>query len=100
LFADDLINCYFSAIRNIDSTQGKAFNIGGGYNNSLSLLELFGELENSLDIKMDFTRLPVRQSDQKVYIADITKANEIFSWAPLISKATGLQRMINWVGTV
>jgi CDP-paratose 2-epimerase len=100
LFADDLINCYFAAIENIEFAKGNAFNIGGGADNSLSLLELFNKLGNILDINMNFTRLPVRQSDQKVYIADINKATSFFNWEPAINVNDGLQRMINWVETV
>jgi CDP-paratose 2-epimerase len=100
LFADDLIDCYFSAIKNISVTKGQAFNIGGGMPNSLSLLELFRFLEDTLDITMRFERLSVRQSDQKVYVADIAKANEIFSWAPKIKSEDGLTKMIKWVQSI
>lgn len=97
LFADDLIHCYFSAIAHIEQTQGQVFNIGGGMSNSLSLLELFGVLENKLDINMSYTQLPWRQSDQKVFVADISKASSIFNWSPKLDKETGIERMIDWV---
>ncbi len=100
LFADDLINCYFSAIDNIENTKGQAFNIGGGMSNSLSLLELFNELEQRLSIKMDYVKLPVRISDQKVYVADIAKAKQKFGWEPKISSLSALGKMIDWVQTV
>jgi len=99
LFADDLINCYFSAIGNIAETAGKAFNIGGGMKNSLSLLELFAMLEQELNIKMNYKNLPWRQSDQKVFVADIKKATELFTWSPKIDSLEGLRKMIDWVKT-
>jgi CDP-paratose 2-epimerase len=99
LFADDLINCYFKAVSNIETTRGNAYNIGGGMSNSLSLLELFQHLESVLDIKMDFVRLPVRQSDQKVYIADIEKAKNDFGWFPTLECKTGISKMIQWVSS-
>lgn len=99
LFADDLINCYFSAIGHIDQTQGQVFNIGGGMDNSLSLLELFDTLENKLDISMQYTQLPWRQSDQKVFVADIGKASRLFQWEPKLNKDAGIDRMIEWVST-
>lgn len=97
LFADDLINCYFSAISNTSETVGQAFNIGGGMANSLSLLELFEVLENKLGITMSYDTLPWRQSDQKVFVADVSKANSYFGWAPSISKEKGIDKMIEWV---
>jgi len=97
LFADDLISCYFSAIKNIDRSAGKAFNIGGGMANSLSLLELFKLLESQLDIEMKYTVLPWRQSDQKVFVANIDMAADTFKWKPQINKESGVKRMVEWV---
>ncbi|RYE22898.1 MAG: CDP-paratose 2-epimerase, partial [Sphingobacteriaceae bacterium] len=97
LFASDLLSCYSKAVNSIDITAGNAYNIGGGLQNSLSLIELFNILENTLSIKMDYVRLPVRQSDQKVFIADITKASNHFDWTPSVSKKEGLEKMISWM---
>ena len=100
LFADDLINCYFLAVDNINITRGQAFNIGGGQGNSLSLLELFTYLEEKLDIVMNYKKLPVRQSDQKVFISNVEKANRYFNWIPKTTYSEGLQSMINWVNKI
>ena len=97
LFASDLIACYFSAVKAIDITAGQVYNIGGGVANSLSLLELFQQLESMLSVMMDFKRLPVRKSDRKVFIADVTKAKMDFGWLPKVSKAEGIQNMVVWL---
>jgi len=97
LFGSDLIECYRKAIQNIDTTKGKAYNIGGGMKNSLSLLELFVELEDITGIEMKYTKLPWRESDQKVFVADISKAKKDFGWEPKISKQEGIKRMYEWV---
>ncbi len=97
LFADDLIRCYFSAIEHIDITKGNVYNIGGGYQNSMSLLELFTAIEQELDIKMIYEQLPARQSDQKVFIANIDKARRDFKWQPQVGKQIALKSMLNWV---
>jgi CDP-paratose 2-epimerase len=47
------------------------------YPNSLSLLELFSILEEELSIKMKYTKLPPRESDQKIFVANILKAKDI-----------------------
>ncbi len=100
LFASDLINCYFSAIASIDQTRGQVYNIGGGVENSLSLLELFKLLETMLGIEMKYQQLPARQSDQKVFIADVEKASRMFGWKPLISKESAIQLMIGWINNL
>lgn len=100
LFADDLIQCYFSALENIDTIAGQTFNIGGGMENSLSLLELFTLLESKLNIKMPYQKLTARQSDQKVFVADISKAKKLFHWSPKVSKDLGIDKMIEWVDSI
>lgn len=97
LHADDMINLYFSAVKKIDTIQGQVFNIGGGVEFSLSLLELFTILEKELDIKLNYTRLPARESDQKVFIANIDKAKRLIGWEPKVSHHQGIKGMIDWV---
>ena len=97
LFASDLTECYFSALAHIDRTQGQAFNIGGGMANSLSLIELFDILEKELDVKLKYRKLPWRHSDQKVFVANIQKAQNYFAWTPKVNRLEGLREMINWV---
>ena len=92
LFAPDLVRCYFDAVDAIDRVSGEAFNIGGGMANSLSLLELLALLEAELDVALRYTRLPVRASDQKVFVADISKARRLLGWAPCVSKEDGVRR--------
>lgn len=97
LYAQDMVDLYFKAAKNIDKASGQAFNIGGGMQNSLSILELFDILENELNIKLNYMKLPVRESDQKVFVADITKAEKYFNWTPQFSKYIGIKNMLEWV---
>lgn len=96
LYADDMVSLYFLAAQNIEKIRGKAFNIGGGIENSLSLLELFEMLEKKLNIKMQYTQLPPRQSDQKVFVADTKKIEDALNWKAKINKDEGIERMIEW----
>lgn len=97
LQVDDMISLYFSAYKYIEEARGEAFNIGGGIENSLSLLELFTLLEEFGDVRLNFNRLPPRESDQKVFVADIAKAKRILRWEPKVSAKDGVKRMLEWV---
>jgi len=97
LYASDTVNLYLSAAEKIDTLSGQVFNIGGGMENSLSLLELFDFLEKELDIKMDYTKLPWRKSDQKVFVANIDRAKQTACWKADIDKNSGIRMMLNWV---
>lgn len=97
LYASDCVALYLQAAENIDKIKGQAFNIGGGVSNSSSLLELFQLLESDLGIEMQFTQLPPRESDQRVFVADIKKAKKLIEWSPQVEKREGILKMIKWV---
>lgn len=96
LFASDLVELYFQAVKHSADIRGEVFNIGGGMVNSLSLLELFDALNQELGIELKYRQLPWRQSDQKVFVADIRKIQRAIGWAPKVGKIDGLRRMIEW----
>jgi CDP-paratose 2-epimerase len=97
LHAEDMKILYFSALSSSQATGGTVLNIGGGAANSLSLLELFSMLEGILNINLSYSRLPARESDQKVFVADIKKAKKLLNWQPKISTEEGLHKMIKWL---
>ena len=97
LYASDCVALYLKAAESINNIKGQAFNIGGGIENSSSLLELFQFLETELEIKMNYQQLPPRESDQRVFVADIEKAKKLINWTPEVDKAQGIQKMIEWV---
>lgn len=97
LHAEDMKRLYMAAVNNIEKAKGQAFNIGGAIDNSLSLLELFGLLEKLLNIEMTYTKLPVRESDQRVFVANIQKAKNLLSWAPQVSAKEGVTKMVDWL---
>jgi CDP-paratose 2-epimerase len=97
LHADDMRRLYMAAVENIEKVKGQAFNIGGGINNSLSLLELFAMLEKISGVELDYFKRPVRESDQRVFVADISKARRLLDWQPLVSAQEGVERMMEWV---
>lgn len=97
LYASDAIACYLAAVEHIDNVKGEVFNIGGGVENSLSLLELFDILEELTGAKLNYQKIPVRQSDQRIFIADISKATTQLQWKPKVSSREGVSKMLNWL---
>jgi len=96
-YASDMVDLYLRAYKNIDHIKGQVFNVGGGISNSSSLLELFTFLEKELDIKLKYQQLPVRESDQRVFVADLKKTKKLILWEPKISKEEGVRKMIEWL---
>lgn len=99
LHCDDLVGLYKLAFEKRESIAGEVFNIGGGMPNSMSLIELCRELYRLLELDEDpmFRHLPRRQSDQDVFVADISKAKDLIGWEPFVPYTEGIEQMIQWV---
>lgn len=97
LYASDAVECYMAAVEKMDLVRGQVFNIGGGMDNSLSLLELFDVLEELVDVRLKYRQLPPRSSDQKVFVADIAKTNKFLGWMPNVGARAGVRRMLEWL---
>ena len=96
LHVSDAVRCYVAAYEHIDAARGQAFNIGGGIENSMSLLELLNFLEDRLSLKLNYKHLPWRQSDQKFFVADNSKAARLINWIPRTTREQGLETVIDW----
>lgn len=97
LHGDDMKRLYMAAVHHIDSAKGQVFNVGGGIENSLSLLELIALLEEIVNVKLIYAKLPVRDSDQRVFVADLAKTTQLLQWQPMVSAQEGVARMVEWV---
>lgn len=97
LHGNDMVNLYLNAINYKDELSGKAFNIGGGIENSLSIIELFQILEDKTSNKFNLSYGEPRESDQKVFVADTSKIRSIVDWKPVINKYDGIDMMIDWI---
>jgi CDP-paratose 2-epimerase len=96
LFGDDVARLYIDELENIDEVKGNVFNIGGGKDNTLSLNESIEIIEKISHKKAKITYSPWRHADQKVYINDISKIQEVLGWKPKISPKEGIERMIKF----
>lgn len=97
LEASDMERLYFAALERIDTAAGQVFNIGGGMVNSLSLLELFALLEELLGVRLAYRKLEPRYSDQKIFVADIGKAERLLGWTPRVGTRAGIRAMVEWI---
>jgi len=97
LHSEDMKRLYITTIKNIEKVKGGAFNIGGGVSNSLSLLELFSILEKIIERPLIYIKKEVRISDQRIFIADLTKINKALDWVPKINAEEGIYSMYSWI---
>jgi CDP-paratose 2-epimerase len=98
LFIDDLLDAYDAAFAAGDAAVGKAYNIGGGPNNVLSLLELLAYIEKRQNRKLAYGLSGWRPGDQKVFVSDIRRAQAQLEWSPKIGCYKGLEQLYDWIG--
>ena len=79
--------------------KGEVFNVGGGVENTLSLLECIALIEKITEKKINWKYdKNQRTADQCVYISNIDKAKTILRWKPKVGIEEGLIDIIDWVG--
>jgi CDP-paratose 2-epimerase len=99
LHVDDVVRLYFLAVERIEAVRGEAFNIGGGMGNSLSILELLDVLRGLTGADLRYRTIPPRASDQRVFVAETSKARSVLGWRPEVTSTTGLSQMVEWVAS-
>jgi CDP-paratose 2-epimerase len=98
LHVHDLLDAYDAAIERRDDVKGEVFNLGGGPQNTLSIWTEFGPLlENLLGKPIPIFRGDWRPGDQKVFVADIRKAERTLGWKPKHAVKEGIRQLFDWV---
>ncbi len=99
LYIDDLIKAYWLAYKNNKKVKGEIFNIGGGKNNTVGILEFIKYLEKKLDKKINYRFAPWRPGDQKYFVSDNKKLRKILNWYPRIDLNSGFEKLLSWLKT-
>ncbi|HRO24460.1 MAG TPA: GDP-mannose 4,6-dehydratase [Promineifilum sp.] len=98
LHVDALVAAYQAGIDRIDELSGEVFNLGGGPENTLAVWTEFGPLLEELagrPVPVHYG--PWRPGDQRVFVANIQRAEELLGWRPQISPREGITRLYRWV---
>ena len=97
LHVDDICQAVEKSFDRLEDVTGKAFNISGGRENSLSVLELIRqgcEIVGRPDMSIVN---PMRKADKLVCYLDSGKAFRAFEWKPEINVVDGLNLQIDWL---
>jgi CDP-paratose 2-epimerase len=97
LYVDDLVNAFKLVYNQVDGLAGQAFNIGGGYQNSISLNELILLIETLTGEEVNCDYTDWRPGDQKYYVSNTQKFNEMTGWEPTYDINEGLQNLYQWL---
>jgi CDP-paratose 2-epimerase len=97
LFVEDLVDAFLLAQKNMAEITGRAFNIGGGPRNRISILEMIRLISDicGFDPRVLFSEW--RSGDQKYYVSDTTRFSRITGWSPKVDILEGIQRLHEWL---
>jgi len=95
LYVQDLVRAFEAVMEK--EPEPRVFNIGGGMDNTLSLLEFVDYLEKKAGRRLDARFAPQRPSDQKVYVSDYSLLTQATGWKPQVSVREGIDRLYEWV---
>jgi len=95
LYVDDLIEAFDLFINS--NLKQEVFNIGGGPDNAISLLELLDLLQKLTGKRSYIKFSDWRPYDQKVYISDVSKLSEKLGWKPKTTIEKGIKQLVEWV---
>lgn len=94
LDARDLARLYLDQLENIDKCNGEIFTVGGGPENTVSLIEAVEEIERQTGKKATITYKDKRPADQDIYISSIKHVREVLGWEPKIKFEQTIADMI------
>lgn len=93
LFGTDVAELYLLELEHIDKVKGQVFNVGGGEDHTVSLLEVIEYLNKKGGKKLTLSHKPWRPADQKIYISDISKVKKMLGWKPKTTVWDGIEQI-------
>ena len=93
----DAVHAYAQALSRIDSIKGRAFNLGGGPANAVSLLELTDEIARITGRKPDLRFEDWRQGDQRWYVSDTSAAQRALGLPQPRPWREGVAALADWL---
>lgn len=95
LFGTDTAELYYMQMMRIKEFAGTKWQVGGGSENTLSLLELVSMLEEMNNMKFQVNYHPWRTADHRVYVSDIEPIKKM-GWKPTTSVKEGISQLNEW----
>ena len=97
LHVGDAVAAYRAALARIDRVAGRAFNLGGGPDNAVSLRGLIGHLGTLLGREVRIESGEWRPGDQRYYVSDTRRATAMLGLAPPLPWREGVADLAAWL---
>jgi CDP-paratose 2-epimerase len=97
LYVDDAIDAYLALLKVLPAAAGRAFNLGGGRRNAVSLIGLIRHIERLIKRPLTVTFDDWRTGDQRYYVSDASALGEATGWEARTAWQDGVARLLHWL---
>jgi CDP-paratose 2-epimerase len=97
LHVADAVDAYLAAWRRIETVRGRAYNLGGGPANAVSLLQLVRHIEELTGRKIELAFSDWRAGDQRYYVSDPGAARRDLALREPIEWRRGVAELAQWL---
>jgi CDP-paratose 2-epimerase len=97
LYVDDLVDAFLLAEQNAQRLKGRAFNMGGGPRNAISLQDLLDRIEQLHGKRPPVAHDAWRTGDQRYYVSDTSSFQRETGWQPKVGAAEGIALLFDWL---
>ena len=97
LHVSDAVSAYRAVMGSIDTLRGRAFNLGGGPSNAVSLVEVLDEIALLTGRRSALQREAWRTGDQPWFVADTRTLLAATGWQARVGWRDGLRDLAEWL---
>ncbi len=99
LDVSNAVEAYLHAWQRIDQVKGRAFNLGGGPANAISLRVLLGHIGDLIGREVDVSFSDWRAGDQRYFVADTRAAEVALGLSSKVAWRDGVANLARWLAT-
>ena len=99
LHVRDAVAAYRAVLANIARVRGRAFNLGGGPRNAVSLNMVLSEIEQIVGKQTAVLRGEWREGDQLYFVAETSRLEAELGWNASMGWRDGLRDLANWLAS-
>jgi CDP-paratose 2-epimerase len=96
LYVADAVQAYLAAWRRMPAVAGRAFNLGGGPDNAVSLIQLVRRIEAIIGTAVGLRFADWRPGDQRYFVSDIRGVQAALGLGPPLDWQSGVAHLAQW----
>lgn len=91
------MRAYRLLLSQIGAHGGRAFNLGGGPENAVTLRDVISEIERLTNKTAQLQFVAARTGDQVFYVSNTRALSDTVGWSPKIGRTEGVGDLVEWL---